>query len=66
MTAALDLQVRFVCQSSLLKAWDEMYGLSEEDVLGAACRAESLAPDQMDRILDIAFEERDKLYQERM
>ena len=67
--AELDLQARFVCQSSLKAVWDDKYGLSEEDVLGAAVRAEPIfndLPDQIDRALTIAFDERDKLYQERM
>jgi len=74
MTSALDLQCRFVCQSQLKKIWDDAYGLSEEDVGCTAHIAVKIfldntdepAADCLDRAMTIAFEERDKLYQERM
>lgn len=54
--------------------WDDLYGLSEEDVGGSAHIAVQIyldntdvpAAECIDRAMDIAFEERDKLYNERM
>jgi hypothetical protein len=54
--------------------WHEEYGLSEEDVLAAATKAETIFMDDTslsasectDRALDIAFVERDVLYDERV
>jgi hypothetical protein len=72
--STLDKRVAFVCRSYLRQIWHEEYGLSEEDVLGAANRAETIyfddtsltAAECTDRALDIAFAERDTLYDERV
>jgi len=69
-----DLQVRFICRSHLRRVWEEDYGLSEDDVLSAASKASHIyvnntdlpAIECSDRALDLAFEERDRLYDERI
>jgi hypothetical protein len=70
----LDKQVRFLCRTNLKKVWDNYYGLSDEDVGNIAhvavliyyAQANMAAAICIDRALDIAFEERNKLYEERM
>lgn len=61
---ALDEEVTEEIQRYYRVIWNDEYGLSEEDALGAGCRASALYGEQtdwdeaqcLDRALDIAFE----------